>query len=446
MLRPILHTALAAAILAGPASAQRATPRIEYETFTLANGMRFIVHEDRSTPIVAVNLYYDVGSAHEPPGRSGFAHLFEHMLFEETEHLEKGEQDRLLQQAGAQLNATTDTDRTLYYEVLPSNRLNLAMWIHAQRLALLKVTEENFQREREVVKEERRMRIDNAPYGQAILTADTLATDWLPYRHTVIGSMEDLEAASVEDVRAFYERFYTPNNATMVVAGDVSAAEVRALAEMYFGWIPRGPEPPALPPMPATPRTDGERRVTLADPLANLPLYLSVYGIPPHRNPDTYALELLASIFSVGESSRLQRRLVRDEQAALQVFAVLDSRVGPGRLMVGGLPNQGIGVERLEALIEEEIDRLTTGGVTARELEKAKNQVRAGMIRSRQTVQAKAEALQHARLMHGDLDTVNTDLDRYMAVTAEDILRVARTYLTRPNRTVVITVPAQPPS
>ncbi|MGH7474896.1 MAG: M16 family metallopeptidase [Longimicrobiales bacterium] len=435
----------ALALLVSPAvaAAQTAVPPVQYDTFRLENGLLFIVHEDHSTPVVAVNVYYDVGSAHEEPGRSGFAHLFEHMLFQETQNLAHGEFMRMIPAAGGDFNGTTDTDRTMYFEVLPSNRLNLAMWLEAERMARLVVDDANFEREREVVKEERRTGVENRPYGNSFLTLDTLSADWEPYKHTVIGSMEDLDAATAVDVREFFEQYYNPNNAAIVVAGDVQLAEVQRLAEEYFGWIPRGPDVEPLPPPAPTPRTTGERRVTLTDNLASLPLLFTAFNIPPHDHEDSYALQLLSMIFSQGESSRLHQRLIKDEQAALDVIAFMNSRYGPGNLIFGALPNQGVSVDTLEALINDEIDNLKTEGVTERELQKAKNQLRAGMIRGRLTVMSKATELQHARFNHGDIDSVNDDLQRYMEVSLEDLMAVARRYLIDTNRTVVITLPPQ---
>ncbi|HEY8468358.1 MAG TPA: pitrilysin family protein [Longimicrobiales bacterium] len=443
LIRSMIAAGLALGLVAGNAAAQ-GVPPIEFSEFTLPNGLRVIVHEDHSTPLVAVNVWYDVGAAHEEPGRSGFAHLFEHMLFQETENLEAGEILRLIPAAGGTFNGTTNSDRTNYFEILPANRLNLALWTHRERMAKLRVNAENFAREREVVKEERRRSYENAPYAEAVaVTLDTLLNDWPPYDHPVIGSMADLDAATVDDVRAFYERYYVPNNATMVIAGDVTVGEVRKLVEQYFGDIPRGPEMPPLPTPTPTPRTDGERRITVEDKLATLPLIAMGFNIPPHDHPDTYALQLLSSIFSQGESSRLHQRLVKEERAALQVVSFLNSRQGPGSFLFYALPNQGVGLERLEALIAEEIEKLTRDGVTERELQKAKNQLRADQIMGRQTVFAKTEALQHYRRYHGDPAEVNRDLDRYMAVTADDIRAVARKYLTEANRTVMTVVPQQ---
>lgn len=440
--RTLGAAALAVLATASSSVAQQAVPHLEYETFTLPNGLTFIVHEDHSTPLVAVNVWYDVGSANEPEGRSGFAHLFEHMLFQETENLEKGAIMELIPAAGGEFNGTTNTDRTNYFEVLPSNRLNLAFFIHAEQMARLRVTDENFDREREVVKEERRMRIENQPYGMALgETLDTLMQDWKPYKHSVIGSMADLDAATTDDVRAFYRDYYVPNNATIAVAGDVTVAEVRELAEEYFGDIPRGPEIASLPPLPPTPRTDGERRVTMEDRLATLPLIAMGFNIPEHDHADTYPLQLLASIFATGESSRLNQRLVKDEKVALTVQSGLDSRMGPGAFLFFSLPNQGVGLDRIEALIDEEIEKLKAEGVTERELEKAKNQLRMGEIRMRQTAYGISESLQHYRRYHGDPGAINTDLDNYMAVTAEDIRAVANKYLVPANRTVIHVVP-----
>ena len=424
------------------ASAQ-STPPIDYETFTLDNGLQFIVHEDHSVPIVHVEVWYDVGSAHEPEGRSGFAHLFEHMMFINTENLEQGELDRYINRAGGNLNGTTNKDRTAYYETVPSNYVNVALWLEADRMTNLVVNEENFQREREVVKEERRLRIDNQPYGQAIMTIDTLSQDWEPYRHTVIGSMDDLNAATAEDARQFYERFYVPNNAAVVVAGDVTVDQIRDLAEEYFGSMERGPETAELPPMPAAPRTDGERRVTVEDDKATLPLFLSAYTIPAEGHADLPALELMGRILMTGESSRINQRLVKEERAALQVFGGASAGMGPGSVSVLAVPNQGVDVSRVEALVWEELDRIRVEGVTQRELEKAQNQTRAGMILSRQRVSSKARML-HSYRRQGDISEVNRAVDKYMAVTVEDIQRVAETYLTPENRTVVIAVPAGP--
>jgi predicted Zn-dependent peptidase len=448
-MRAAAGAALAAGLaLTAPARGAAQTaftlPPIPIDTFTLANGLRVIVSEDHSAPVVAVSMWYHVGSAHEPPGRSGFAHFFEHMLFEETENLADGQLDELITQAGGMLNGTTDQDRTAYWEILPANRVNLSLWAAADRMDRLRVTERGFENQREVVKEERRMRVENQPYAGAQLALDTLATDWLPYRHLTIGTMGDLDAATAADALEFYERYYVPNNAVLTVVGDVTTAQIRALAREYFGAIPRGSDVQPLPPLPATPRTDGERRVTMPDPMAQLPLVWIAYNVPPANHPDAYALTLLSSIFSGGESSRLQRRLVQDEQAALDVVAFLSERQGPGMLLFGGIPNLGVDVARLEALVADEIAKLLAEGVTERELQKAKHQRRADEVADRLQVQSKGDLLQSATLRFGDPFRANDELARFEAVTLEDVRRVARTYLTPANRTVVIAQPTNP--
>ena len=438
---------LGAAVLAAAPAAAQDVPEITYEEFTLDNGLHFIVHEDHSVPIVTVDVWYDVGSGYEAERRSGFAHLFEHMLFQETENLEQGRMMELIPENGGTFNGSTNTDRTNYFETLPSNRLNLAMWMEAERMARLVLNDENFQREREVVKEERRMRIENQPYADAIgITLDTLAQDYPPYKHSVIGTMDDLNAATVEDVREFHGQYYNPNNAAIVVAGDVTVDQVRELAEEYFASIPAGPDVTPMPDPTPTPRTDGERRVTVEDKLANTPAVAMAFNVPPHRHADTQALTLLNAILSQGESSRLYRRIVDEEEAALAVQAGLDTRLGPGRMLMFGLPNQGVEPERIEQLILEEIEKVRAEGVTAEELEKAKNQAVSGQIMGRQTVMSKAEQLQHYRYLHGDVAEINRDVQKMLAVTAEDILRVANTYLTEANRTVVTVVPAPEPA
>ena len=441
----LLSALVTAAVVAAPAAAgaQQTAPPTKFETFTLPNGLRFIVHEDHSTPIVAVDVWYDVGSANEAQGRSGFAHLFEHMLFQETENLAKGQFDTYLEEAGGQLNGTTNQDRTMYYEIVPSNRVNLALWLEAERMARLKVTKDNFEREREVVKEERRMRIDNAPYMNAFLMMDTMHTDYKPYRHTVIGTMDDLNAATTDDVLGFYKQYYVPNNATIVLAGNITVEQARKFANEYFGNIPAGQRVAPLPPPPPVPRTDGERRQVVQDKLASVPMVMAAYNVPQHEHPDVYALTLLSNILGRGESSRLFQRLVKQEKVASFAATFLDIRRMGGYMGFQAQPVQGNEPSRVEQLLWEEVEKVKTGGVAADELAKAKRQFIAGQIMSRQQVLTRAEALQHARFMHNDIASINTDLDKYNAVTVADIKRVAEKYLVPSNRTVVTVVPAQ---
>ena len=435
----------AAALMPAILSAQTAPP-LKYETFTLPNGLKFIVHEDHSTPIVAVDVYYDVGSANEQLGRSGFAHLFEHLMFQESANMGKGDFDKWMDAAGTSNNGTTDQDRTLYYEVVPSNRINLALWMEADRMASLRVADDNFKREREVVKEERRMRIDNAPYSNGIIALDTLTTNYGPYRHTVIGTMDDLNASSAQDAMAFYKQFYVPNNATISLAGDITVAQAKQYANEYFAKIPRGADIPAMPAPAAAPRTDGERRVQFEDKLATVPLIAVAFTVPQRNSPDMFALNLLAAALGRGESSRLNQALVKDAKAALFAQARLAAQRQGGNLQILAQPTQGNDIGKLEQLINTELDKIKTQGITPEELAKVKRQYIAGQIMQRQTVFSKAESLQQARFIYGDINAANTNLDKYNAVTAADIQRVAQKYLTQANRTVVTIVPPQKPA
>lgn len=420
--------------------ASRKAGYVEYEQYELDNGLRVILSEDSSVPIVAVNIWYHVGSAHEQPGRSGFAHLFEHMMFEGSENVPKGEHDKLIQRAGGNVNATTNEDRTLYWEVLPANQLNLALWLEADRMRALAVTSETFENQRSAVKEERLMRIDNQPYGPAFLTVDTLAYDFAPYSHTVIGKMVDLDAAHVVDAQNFFKQYYTPNNAVLVIVGDIDKKKTKKMIKEYFDDIPRGAD--VAPISGVEPPHHEERRVVLEDVNANVPGIFINYMTPDHLDDDTPALDLLGNILTDGESSRLYLRLVKEERTAVVVFGGADSRRGPSVFRFIAIANVGSNIEASETLIYEELDQVKAQGVTEDELAKAKIQFKTNYIMSRETAMDKAEAIQHYAFYHDDLSGLNSDLDRYMAVSADDIQRVANKYFVEENRTVVIAEPA----
>lgn len=418
-------------------------PPIPVETATLANGLEVIVSTDTSAPIVAVNLRYAVGSGHEMPGRTGFAHFFEHLLFEGTENLEDGELDRMVTEAGGVVNGRTNTDRTEYIELVPSHHLERVLWTHAERMRRLRVSTELFERQREIVKEERRLRIENQPYGEAQITLDTLAHDYAPYDHAVIGSMADLNAASVDDVRAFYDRWYRPNNARLVVVGHTTMAEVLPIVERWFGEFDRGPDPTPLPDpgAAAPPRADGPRRAALEDRLALLPLVYLNYPIPGEGHPDIAAIRVLGQILGGGQSSRLSRSLVRERQVASQVVSQVAVRHGPGLFIAGALANSGVETSGVEAAIVAEVERVAAGGVSESELRKAIDQLRIIEISALSSVSGKAEAIHAAREIHGDPAAIGRGLDAIAAVTAEDVRRVAGRYLVEANRTVVVAAP-----
>ena len=419
--------------------------RIAYEAFTLPNGLRVIYSEDHSTPIVSVDVWYNTGSRNERPGRAGFAHLFEHMMFQGSAHLKKGEHFQLVSRAGGSVNGSTAEDRTNYYETLPANRLNLALWMEADRMRSLAITDENFHNQRETVKEERRLRVDNQPYSPAFIDGMTWPFDsatCFAYAHTVIGSMADLNAAQLADVQAFFDTYYAPNNATLVVVGDFKPLELRRYVNEYFSTIPRHADPPTV--SCGSRRSPGVERREVTDGHANLPAVLRIYRGPAHADPDTRALELLNIILGQGESSRLNVAIVRRDKAALGTQLImnpLDSRRGPGVLLVLGIANQGIEPAKLDTLLAAQLDSIRTAGVTADELTKAKNTFRAGFIHQRETTLGKAEELHHYDMFHGSLAEINSDLDRVLAVTADDVRRVAGKYLDPANAVVVIVRP-----
>jgi len=432
---------VAATATAGYGKKENKAGYIEYEEHTLDNGLRVVLSEDHSVPIVAVNVWYHVGSSYEEKGRSGFAHLFEHMMFQGSENVGKGDHMKYVSDAGGSMNGSTTEDRTNYFETLPSNRLNLGLWLEADRMRSLAITEENFENQRETVKEERRQGIDNQPYGEAFLVSDTLGYDGWPYDHTVIGSMDDLNAAHVADVQAFFNKYYCPANAVLVVVGDIEPKKTMEMVEQYFGDIPAGEA--SVFPTWEEPFDKGERRRTIEAPKANVPALFATYLAPPHKDADSPALEMLNDLLCDGESSRLHKRLVKDEEAAFAVFGFVDGRMGPSQFRIIVASNAGVDIGTCEKLMDEEIAKIQNEGITPAELEKVRTQFKASFIEGRQTVMNKAENIHHYIRFHGDLSDINTDLDRYLAVTADDIQRVARKYLRADNRTMVIAAPPQ---
>jgi predicted Zn-dependent peptidase len=364
-------------------------------------------------------------------------------MFQGSANVAKGEHMQLIERAGGNMNGSTNTDRTNYFETLPPNRLNLGLWLEADRMRSLAITDANFENQRETVKEERRLRVDNQPYAPAFTEGLTLpydSTSCFPYSHTVIGSMDDLDAAQTGDVQEFFNLYYAPNNATLTVVGDFEPADTKALIGQYFGDIPRAEAPPPVECTVAYGDLGG--RSVIVDQHANLPAVLIAFLIPEHDHADTPALTLLGTIMGEGESSRLNLALVREAQSALQALSFVDSRRGPGEFIAGAIANQGIAHTTLESQLWTEIDKVVTQGVTEAELEKAKNSYRAGQVFSRQTTMGKAEALQHFAHFHDSIEDINSELARYMAVTLDDITRVAGTYLVPANSYTVIAQPA----
>jgi zinc protease len=436
-----LRAALGIALIWAPVSLT-AQSNLEFEDYTLDNGLRVFLAENHSAPVVTVDVWYNVGSRNERMGRSGFAHLFEHMMFQGSAHVKKGEHGQLITRVGGVRNGSTNEGRTNYFETVPANRMNLALWLEADRMRSLAITQENFENQRDVVKEERRLRIDNQPYIPAVLDGTTLlfdSTDCFAYAHAPIGSMDDLNAAVVSDVQQFFDLYYKPNNATIAVVGDFDPAQAKELITQYFADIPRGEDPP---PVSCSYSYDpGAQTREWQDEHANLPAVLVAYRVPPHSDPDTRPLELLGTILGGGESSRLNRSMVREQKTALQAGMQQNSRRGPGMIVAVAIANQGVEAATLQQQLTEQVARVVDEGVTDQELEKAKNDFRASFIFGSQTTMEIAERLLHYAHYHNSMDEIRTDLDEYMKVTADDIERVAAKYLVPENSFSIVIVP-----
>ena len=431
MARLSLIATLVCTVVAIPSSAQQ---RIQYDDYRLDNGLRVILVEDHSVPVVTIDLWYDVGSGSENRERSGFAHLFEHMMYQGSANVAKAEMLQLVERAGGTTNATPNEDRTAYFQTLPANRLNLGLWLEADRMRSLAITQENLDNQRETVKEERRLRLDNQPYAWAILEAPYLtydSTTCFSYAHSVIGSMANLDAAGVEDVQAFFDLYYAPNNATLTVVGDLDPREARELVQQYFGDIPPAQDPPA-PSCDWSVGTEAQEMVRL-DPLANLPMVAVAYRFPAHDDVDTPALSLLDLILGSEESSRLNRALVRENKSALQAQTIMMPRRLSSTLLVVAIANQGASVDDLKQQMHDEVERIAREGVAEEELQKAKNAYRSRNVFGRQTTYQVAQQVQHFVHYHRSLDEIHTDLERYLSVTRDDILRAAGKYLAREN-------------
>ena len=419
------------------------SPDIEFEKYELDNGLKVILHQDNTTPIVAVSIMYEVGGKDSFEDRTGFAHFFEHLLFEGSENLERGEIDDYVEGAGGALNANTSNDRTYYYEILPSNQLALGLWIESERLLHAKVQAVGVETQRDVVKEERRQRYDNQPYGTLTMELYKRAFTQHPYQHPNIGYMEDLTSAREEDFKRFYETYYVPNNAILSIAGDIDLAETKSLVEKYFSDIPRGAEPPRV--SVVEPPLGGEIRDTVYDQVP-LPALVMGYRTVARENPDYYAISMMNQVLSQGQSSRLNKSLVDDQKLAVQVGSFPSSSQDPGLAIAFALAPPGTeDLRPVEAAFEAEIDRMKNELISDREFQKLKNQIEVSAISGYGSVAGIAESLANNEMFLGDANLINTETDRYLAVTKEDIRRVAQEYYTPENRVVIYWLP-QPTS
>ncbi len=411
-------------------------------TFTetkLANGLRVIISEDHAAPVYSIVVHYLVGSKDERKGRTGFAHLFEHMMFKGSENIGPGEHFMQVFINGGTMNGTTNKDRTLYFETLPSNQLDLGIFLEADRMKSLEITKENLDNQRNAVQEERRLGVDNQPYGRTFEVVDELAYDNPAYAHSVIGSMEDLNAASVEDVASFFKTYYAPNNAVVAIVGDVDTKTTLEKVRKAFESIPSQPAPPAVD--LTEPNQTAERRRQLDDPLARLTRLDIVYKVPPRLTADDDALQVLGAVLSSGRSSRLFQKIVREQQLAPNVSAGRDGAIGPGLFRVIGTVSPGKTAEALEAAVDAEIGRVKNGPIEDWEMEKARNNAKRGVVSGLTSSLQRAIQLAEFAASYGDATLINQRVDRLMRVTAADVQRVTKTYLVPENRTVVVTSP-----
>jgi predicted Zn-dependent peptidase len=427
------------AALGATLPAQTSSTAIKFTETRLANGLRVIISEDHAAPVYSIVVHYLVGSKDERKGRTGFAHLFEHMMFKGSQNIGPGEHFMQVFINGGTMNGTTNKDRTLYFETLPSNQLDLGIFLEADRMKSLEITKENLDNQRNAVQEERRLGLDNQPYGRTFEAVDTLAYDNPAYEHSVIGSMEDLNAASVEDVASFFKTYYAPNNAVLAIVGDVDTKTTLEKVRKAFEPIPSQPPPPKVD--LTEPKQTAERRQQLDDPLARLTRLDIVYKVPPRLTGDDDALQVLGTVLSSGRSSRLFQKIVREQQLAPNVSAGRDGAIGPGLFRVVGTVSPGKTADALEAALYAEIDRVKSGPIEEWEIEKARNNAKRGVVGGLTSSLQRAIQLAEFAASYDDAHLINQRVDRLMKVTAADVQRVARTYLVPENRTVVVTNP-----
>ncbi len=412
---------------------------ISFEEHRLSNGLRVILHEDHTSAVVCINIAYHVGSKNEDSSRRGFAHLFEHLLFDGSKHVPRGEFDIHITKAGGHDNAYTTEDKTNYYEVLPSNQLDLALWLESDRMLEFATSEIGLATQKQVVKEEKRERYDNTPYGSMTIIMNRLAYQNYPYRWAVIGDMETIDAATVTDVRNFFESFYLPTNAVLVLAGDFVPSHALARVEHYFGGISDASVGTIVQPPFDEPELVGERREIIDSEPVPLPAVFYAYRIPAENSREFLALDLLTNILSSGESSRMYRTLIYDMQIASEAAAYVDAREMPGLLYLFAVHQSPDGTTaELESALETIISDVILHGVSAEELQKAKNKTEAMCVASRVTMHGKADQLAHAALMFQDAGRVNELLEEYNSITLEEIRAVATRYLRVDNRCAVV--------
>jgi len=415
-------------------------PPLKIEEFSLDNGLRVVLNRDEAVPVVAVAVYYNVGSRNEREGRTGFAHLFEHMMFQGSENVKKAEHFQFIMKAGGTMNGTTSSERTNYFETLPANQLPLALWLESDRMRSLAVTQENLDNQREAVKEEKRLRYDNQPYGQIFDLINEMIYRNFANAHSTIGSMEHLDDATVEDVQEFFRIYYAPNNAVLVISGSFEPETAKQLVDTYFGDIPSQPEPPGLD--VSEPDEVANTYREWEDKLAPFPAFLIGWKIPERRSPEFNALYLAGKLLYDGESSRLYQKLVKGDESVIQLFGFTDERRGPSSIFVGAIPKPEKDLSRIRDIIMTEIRNVATAGPTADEMQKLHNQLINDAVRMRQSSMTRAQQIAEYTLYDGDPELINSDLDEFLSVTPEQIRNAVQKFLNTENRALLDVTPA----
>jgi predicted Zn-dependent peptidase len=413
---------------------------LEIEEYTLDNGLRVVLNKDDAVPVVSLAVYYNVGSRNEREDRTGFAHLFEHMMFQGSENVPKAGHFQHIMKAGGTMNGTTSSERTNYYETLPANQLPLALWLESDRMRSLAVTQENLDNQREAVKEEKRLRYDNQPYGQIFDLISEMIYKNFANSHSTIGSMEHLDAASVEDVQEFFRIYYAPNNAVLSISGSFDTETAKNLVETYFGDIPSQPTPPAL---------DVSEPVEVAntyreweDKLAPFPAFLIGWKIPQRRTPEFNALYLAGKMLYDGDSSRLYQKLVKGDESVIQLFGFTDERRGPSSIFVGAIPKPDKDLSKIRDVIMHEICDIADNGPDPKEMQKVHNQLVNDSVRTRQSSMSRAQQIAEFALYDGDPNLFNAELDELLAITPDQIKSTVTKYLKTENRALLDVVPA----
>ena len=414
-------------------------PKIKFEKYTLPNGLKVILHQDKTAPVVAVTALYHVGSKNENPNRTGFAHFFEHLLFEGSDNIKRGEYDKYVTGAGGALNANTTQDRTFYYELLPSNQLNLGLWLESERMLHAKIEDIGVNTQREVVKEEKRQRVDNQPYGSIIGETFKRAFKVHPYTWQPIGSMEHLNQATLQEFIDFYKTYYVPNNCVLSIAGDFNIDSAKKQIATYFADVPRGTKPINRPNI-TEPALGGEVRDIIEDNV-QLPLILQAYRTPKQGTDDYYTFDVLSTLLSGGQSSRMTKILVNNSQQALAAAAIPFSLEDAGLFINYALPNMGNSVEKLENSMDSIVNDLKINLVGEKEFQKVKNQIESNFVQKNETMAGIAESLANYETYFGDANLINTEIDRFRKVTRQDLQNVAKKYLNKDNRVVLTYVP-----